>query len=260
MEQLKKYFELFINNYDDIKQWKSVERTIHSNTELYANDTLFKFLFDKMQYFKYDTMINSIKCLISKLDPHIKYVLFFPTDYPFKIGSENLIVLECFLELSKLNITDIITENLSIDHISNLLIVDDSVCTGRNIEHIIKSFPSVDNFTVISFVSNSNTECRIIDTYSGQHNIYFYNNHKYETLLENITTWLSSGRPINNETKEKIYNYFKNIIGDTAPSFYFDHNIHPNLLQIIDPTLFTEGSYPNRLPINVVEQILDNHT
>lgn len=258
MDQIRQYYESFKDNYADIEQWKKIERIIKPNSNLYSSDPVFRLLFEKMRYVKYDTMINSIKSQISKLNPHTPFILFFPMSYPFKIGSENMIILECFPELSKLNIVDVVTEPSS-NNISNLLIIDDCIYTGNNIKHIIESFPSVDNFVVITFASNLITECSIIDDYSEQCTIAFYNDHKYETLIDSSIKWVSD-LPINNEIKKQIIANLKNIIGDSEPAFYFDHKIHPSLSQILDPSLFAEGHVPNRLPITHVEKILDVQT
>jgi hypothetical protein len=170
MDQLKHFYLSFLDKYEEIEKWKKIERNIQPT----AYDFLTLFLIEKMNYVKYETMIESIKIQISKLNPETSFVLFFPISHPFKIGSENLIILECFLELSKINITNIISQP-STDNIKNLLIIDDSIYTGRNTKHIIKCFPSVDNFSIITF-----------SELSEKYNIFFYNDYKYENFFDTL--------------------------------------------------------------------------
>jgi hypothetical protein len=105
MDHLSTYRELFVKDYVEIDQWKKVNREIDLKyVETCPEEKSLMSVYKNTKYIRYDRMIDAIKCLISGLDRKQEYYLLFPTDYPFKIGSENAIILECFDELSKLNI------------------------------------------------------------------------------------------------------------------------------------------------------------
>lgn len=56
-------------------------------------------------------MIQGIQNIIKTLDKNKPCALFFPLIAPFKIGSENVIILECFDLLKELNICHVVTSN-----------------------------------------------------------------------------------------------------------------------------------------------------
>ena len=103
MDKLSVYRKLFIQDYIQIDRWKKVNREINlKHAEQCPATEQLIFIYKKTKYIRYIDMIILIKSLISNLDRKQEYYLFFPTNYPFKIGSGNAIILECFDELSKL--------------------------------------------------------------------------------------------------------------------------------------------------------------
>lgn len=264
MHTILKYHTEFLKNYHQIEKWKSINRKINvsrvdNNPEL----NHLKELYANTRYIRYDEMVESIKQVISRLDKSHPYYLFFPLLYPFKIGSENAIILECFEELQTLNICGVITSNGDIidknDNV-DLLIIDDAIYSGLSSIHIINSFTNVfKNFTMINFVINDSLKSNIVSSINSKDVQITFNNHTtHKSVIDLIYNIIVKGVQIDNPNVLRGRLINKLGVHSDIPAIYFDHKIHNTLIQLYSDDLFEKDHYPNRLPAQLIEQIHQN--
>tara|TARA_R100000750_G_scaffold61692_3_gene53312 strand:+ start:353 stop:1105 length:753 start_codon:yes stop_codon:yes gene_type:complete len=245
MNTLLAYREKFLQNYSKIEEWKSIDRRIE--LERLKDDAIF-LIFKKATYIKYDHMISCIKNLISQLDHNRKYSLFFPLHEYFKIGSENAIILECFDELSKLNICEVITSRdcyISYD----LLIIDDAIYTGKHINNIMDYYLGpLDNAVIVTYAWNK---------------LNPYPNVEYVTHCSPPTMFDVMASPYRDRlTDAQLLQFREKTEKLTAtdvldmPLIYFDHKVH-DAFGMLTEDIFGKDCYPCRYPAEYVESIFD---
>lgn len=245
MESLFAYRQSYLHNKHKIDEWAKIDRSIHISSD----ESIFV-LYNKTRYIKYDEMIKGIKGLIEALDKDQPYALFFPLSAPFKIGSENAIVLECFDELSKLNICEVITsDKILLGNNINLLIIDDAVYTGKNVWHIMDTFSGVLGFTVLSYAMSHRHE----DLPLG--GIKFNKCISFKTINDIMEEHILSSNPYSDPSTVKAIIASKMGAAGNTPAIYFDHKIHDSLVTLYTNDLFKEGCYPSRLPADCVMEI-----
>ena len=253
MDIINKYYNFYINN-KEIKEWKSTIGTYKLNeiNDKTSDDYfLNKFLYDHSEYVTFDKMIKEIKNFLLKLNKNKEYYLYFPLhnkNYDLKIGSENIIVLECLDIIKKLNIKNIIfspNDLININSNINLLILDDCIYTGKNHNHTIHIFNN--HFIHYEFVLYA-----ICD--EGQYKLL----NKYNNINFNFySTPISLHEITYSKGNYSIDNYYKikNILGiHKFYLIYFDHKIHDSYIPIYTKDIFIN----NIVPENKLSQILNN--
>ncbi len=255
MDLLNKYKLLFLENYDRIVDWKSLDRRI--STKLSTEDIELESMYRNTLYIKYDDMISKVKCMINKLDKNAKYYILFPEHGHLKMGSENFIILECFDALKELNIQGVITDiedNVDIDIDATLLIIDDAIYTGKHIAWKINTFADMFRYFIsITYASNKFGEDYVRKTTNLDVKFISY---EYPLSIIDIcvNNLMNSNKNIDNDIYNARCHYLK-ILGDDGniPMIYFDHKLHNSLVKLYPHDLFI--NIPNRLPASYVEDI-----
>lgn len=253
MDRIFDYREEFIKYNDAMETWKASDRSIL----LDAEDPFYE-VFKRTLYIKYDQMLTGIRNSIALLDPMKQYQLFFPLKYPFKMGSENAIILDCWDSLNQLNIVNVITAPPDIlmpeepEQEINILIIDDGLYTGKHlcyiIQHLEDRFGGFNVcFDVIVYSSHNSIESKLRNKIMSPIN---FSSSVIPSTLNQIVFELNP-----NCEKEHVISAIGGY--DEFPAIYFDHKIHDSIVNLYPKEIFQ--SYPCRFPADCVHKIYQNN-
>jgi hypothetical protein len=253
MNLLHKYRNFYASFNEEIKEWKQKDRSINID----VNDAFSRIIKENIMYVRYDDVVNSIRSKVSKLDKSKPFYLFFPTEYPFKIGSENAFILEIYDDLLSLNIVEVINGcNFEIQSASekcNVIIIDDCIYTGKNISHIISTltakFQNIKfEFFVITFGSNLIAEEKIRNEINSNCTINFMNDIHLRSFIEVISQY------VNTSITNDLLRISNGLLAE-VPLLYFDHKIHDSLVEIISKDMFNNDCYPCNIPSLIIKHV-----
>lgn len=255
MDRISGYREEFIKYNDAMETWKASDRSIL----LHAEDPFYE-VFKRTLYIKYDQMLTGIRNSLALLDPMKQYQLFFPLKYPFKMGSENAIILDCWDHFKQLNIVNVITAPPDMlmpeepEQEINILIIDDGLYTGNHLCSIIENLEDLFSgfnvcFEVIVYSSNNSIERKLRNKIMSPIN---FSSSIIPSTFKQIIFELNP-----NCEKENVIS----ALGDynEFPVIYFDHKIHDSIVTLYIKEVFQ--SYPCRFPADCVHKIhLNNNS
>lgn len=180
-------------------------------------------------------MINEIKkVLLTSLIKGEKYYLWFPyqienlTTHKVKIGSENAIIIEVLDTLLEYDITPI-NYFINIPQNGKLLIIDDCIYTGKNLNCVLNNL----NVELVFHSCNKNIITSLIKKFWEKHSINYYYFNEYK-LFTDIT---------------KLFSQFP----DAITPIIFDHKIHDSMLDMYSNL----KNKPERIPAIITKYCCD---
>lgn len=233
LKSIKIEYEKFRPNLD---KWEEIDRSLLGDKP----DIVDYFLKSHTQYIKFYPMINEIKkVLLTNLIKGEKYYLWFPyqiknlTTHKVKIGSENAIIIEV-LDTLEYNVTPI-NDFINIPQNGKLLIIDDCIYTGKNLNCVLKNFELFNNNLNVELVfhsCNKNIITSLIKKFWEKHSVnYYFNEYK---LFTDIT---------------KLFSQFP----DAITPIIFDHKIHDSMLDMYSDL----KNKPERIPAIITKYCCD---